>query len=201
MAPGRIERLLELKQLAGKAFIVIVQQLVLYLFFFPSLYRITGNRKAAFVLTVIIFGVLHLPSLLLVCIAAAVAAVWLFLFERSRRLMPLMVSHIVLVVLASAVLPERLAYNLAVGRSALPVAQSYARLAEGPLARKYDEWKSDAYYKKNGSTGRAFIVALYRDVLRRGATESEIETLLLSPHRNNRAVHGQQRVSGIALLR
>lgn len=184
---GRIEPILEPAQLANKALIVAVQQLVLCLFFYPSLYRITGNRKAAVVVTAIVFGVLHLPSLLLAGLAVVAAAVWLFLFERSQRLAPLIASHIVLAVVAAAVFPERLSYNLAVGRNALPVAQNYERLTEGAPAGKYEEWKSNAYYEKNGNADRAFIIALYRDVLRRSAAESEIETLLLRLHRSNRA--------------
>lgn len=184
---GRIERFFEAKQLASKIIIIVVQQIALCLFLFPSLYRISGSRKVAFLATPIIFGILHLPSLFLVIVTAAMAVVWLFLFERSQRLLPLIVIHFVLAVVATAVFPERLTYNLAVGQNAVPTAQDYERLTKGVLAGKYDEWKSDKYYQKNGSADRAFIVALYRDVLRRGASESEINAFLLKLRQTNRA--------------
>lgn len=185
--PGRLEQIFEIKRLSEKIFIVVVQQLALCLFLFPAFFRISGSRKIALVSAAVVFGLLHLPSLFLTAIVTGSAALWLFLFGRSRRLPPLIVSHIVLAVLAAALFPERLTYNLAVGSNALPVAQNYARLAKGDLAAKYEEWKSDAYYRKNGNSGRDFIVALYRDVLRRSAPKSEIEILSRRIQESNRA--------------
>jgi membrane protease YdiL (CAAX protease family) len=184
---GRLERILEPRVFAEKVFIVVLQQLILCRFLFPLFRRVVGNRKAALAVTAIAFGLLHLPSLFLALMAAAVAVMWLFLFERSRRLVPLMVSHLVLVIIAAALFPERLAYNLAVGRNALPIARYYERVAEGTLAGRYDEWKSDAYYEKHGHSDRTYIIALYRDVLRRGVSESEIDAWLLKLHDTNRA--------------
>jgi hypothetical protein len=184
---GRLERILEPKVFSEKVFIVVLQQIILCRFLFPLFYRVVGNRKAALAVTAITFGLLHLPSLFLSTLAAAMAVVWLLLFERSRRLTPLMVSHLVLVIVAAVVFPERLTYNLAVGRNALTIASYYERVAKGPLVRRYDEWKSEAYYEKHGNSDRNYIIALYRDVLRRGVTESEIDAWLLKLHDTNRA--------------
>ncbi|MBX3512925.1 MAG: CPBP family intramembrane metalloprotease [Xanthobacteraceae bacterium] len=185
--PGRIEQIFEIKRLPEKIFIIAVQQAALCLFLFPVLYRISRSRSAALVLAAVTFGLLHLPSLFLAAIVTAMAALWLFLFGRTRRLPPLIVSHFVLAVLAAALFPERLTYNLAVGRNALPTAQNYERLAIGDLAAKFGEWKSDAYYRKNGNSDRDFIIALYRDVLRRSAPKSEIEILSRRLQESNRA--------------
>ena len=184
---GRLERILEPRVLADKAFIVILQQALLCCFIFPMFQKSIGSRKAALAATAVVFGLLHLPSLLLAAMASFIAVVWLLLFERSQRLAPLMVSHFILAVTAAAVFPERLTYNFAVGRNALPIAQSYERITEGNLADKYREWKSTAYYDKCGRSDRIFIIALYRDILRRGATEAEIDAWLRTLHRSSRA--------------
>ncbi len=184
---GRIQDIAEPMRFASKAFVVILQQMVVCFFLFPSLFRILGNRKVAFAATVAIFSALHLPSLFVAALAAAFAAVSMFFFSRSRRLLPVTVFHILLAILAAVIFPERLTYNFAVGRNAMPILKNYALLSEEPLSSRYDEWKSDDYYEKNGSSDRAFIAALYRDVLGRGASEAEIEAFLHRLHRSNRA--------------
>jgi membrane protease YdiL (CAAX protease family) len=184
---GRLERILEPRVLADKAFIVILQQVLVCRFIFPMFQKCVGSRKVAFAATAVAFGLLHLPSLLLAAMAAFIAVVWLLLFERSQRLTPLMASHFFLAVTAATIFPERLTYNLAVGRNALPIARSYERLTEGALAGEYREWKSTAYYEKSGNSDRAFIIALYHDILRRRATEPEIDAWLPTLRRSSRA--------------
>jgi len=184
---GRLERFLGWKALLDKALIVVIQQVLLYRFLFPLLFNVFGSRGIAFGATAVVFGVLHLPSVFLVGLTTAMAVIWLYLYERSRRLGPLIICHFVLAVVASGVLPERLTYNLAVGQNALPLVRSYERLAEDKLAAKYDELKSNVYYEKSGGTDRSFIIALYRDVLHRSPAEMEIAPWLLALDRRNRA--------------
>ena len=184
---GRLERFASLKALADKALIVVLQQVLLYRFLFPLLLKIFGSRSVAFGATAVIFGALHLPNAVLVGVTIVMAAIWLYLYERSQRLAPLIVCHFVLAIVATAVFPGRLTYNLAVGRNALPIARSYERLAQGPLAARYDELKSDAYYEKSGGTDRGFILALYRDVLHRSPDETEIKPWLRTLDRHSRA--------------
>lgn len=183
----RLEKFLVPRVLAGKVFIVVFQQIVLCLFLFPLQRTVFQSRTGAYVATAVTFGVLHLPGLLLVGVTTVAAAIWLYLFERSRRLLPLIVSHFVLVVIAAAVFPERLAYNLAVGRNALPIAHRYERLTEGPIAAQYAQFKSIAYYEANGNADPSFIRALYRDILRRSASEAEVDVWLPILRQNGRA--------------
>lgn len=184
---GRLDRLLIPRILADKAFIVILQQFILCRFLFPLYRDIFRRRTAAFGATAATFGVLHLPSMFLVGVTAATAAIWLLLFERSRRLAPLIVSHLILVIIAAAVFPQRLGYNLAVGRNALPIAHLYRQITEGPDADKYAQFKSSTYYEMNGSNDSAFIRALYRDILRRSPSDAEIDAWLPTLHQNGRA--------------
>jgi hypothetical protein len=184
---GRLERALDPRGLAGKGLIVILQQFGLYHFFFPSFLQIFRSRTIAIGATAVAFGALHLPGVVLVGLTAAMAVIWLHVFARCQRLVPLIASHLALAVVANAVFPERLTYNFAVGRNAVPIAQGYGRLAEGPLAARFDEFRSNAYYEKNGNTDRAFIVALYRDVLQRAPAEAEIGASLSMLRRRSRA--------------
>lgn len=184
---GRLERVVDPKFIATKTLVVTVQQLALHRFLFPSFLEIFRSRAVALCATALTFGALHLPSVFLVSATIPMAAIWIYLFERTQRLAPLIFCHLVLVVVVSAVFPERLTYNLGVGRNALPVARSYERLAQEPLATKYDELKSNAYYVQNGGTDRTFIHALYRDVLQRSPAENEIDVWLPTLHRSSRA--------------
>jgi len=184
---SRLERIFNPQFLAAKALVVTVQQLALYRFLFPSMLEIFRSRSVAFCATALTFGALHLPSTFLVSLTIAMAALWLYLFERSQRLVPLIFCHFALAIVASTVFPERLTYNLAVGQNALPVARKYERLFREPLTAKYNELKSNAYYVQNGGADRTFIRALYRDVLQRIPAEKEIGAWLPTLHRSSRA--------------
>jgi hypothetical protein len=183
----RLERIVEPKVFADKVFIVALQQVLLCWYLLPALRKITGINTAALAATAVTFGSFHLPNLMLASVTAATAVAWLLIFERGRRLSPIIVSHFILAITAAAVLPERLSYDLAVGWKALPIAERYQRLGEGRLAEDYKEWKSDAYYARNGGSDRAFILALYRDVLRRPASISEVENWVRALQRSSRA--------------
>ena len=183
----RLERILEPKVFADKAFMVVLQQVLLCWYVLPAFRKSTGDNTIAIAATALTFGSFHLPSFLLASITAATAVAWLLIFERGRRISPLILSHFILAIAAATVLPERLSYDLAVGRKAMPIAERYQRLGEGRLAEEYKEWKSNAYYVRNGASDRSFILALYRDILGRNASSAEVENWLRALQRSSRA--------------
>ena len=166
---------------------VVIQQIALHFFLFPACFEIVRHRAPARMIGAAVFGILHLPSMTFLALTFVGALIWSWLFERSRRLTPLIVSHFVLAQAVSSAMPERLTYNMAVGARALQQARAYQKVAEEPLASLYTELQSDAYYARNGGTDADFIRALYRDVLRRDAIDAEINAALPSLRTRSRA--------------
>ncbi len=161
-APGFSEWLLV------KGAIVVLQQLALHMFLFPSFLDLFRHRWTARISAAAVFGLIHLPSPGLVVLTMAAACMWSWLWERTGRLTPLVVSHLMLAILAHAAVPERLNCNMRVGSRALEVARRYGEVQTSTLAESFRTIRSDHYYQVCGGRDREFIQCLYADVLLRG---------------------------------
>ncbi len=170
--------------LLGKFAAALLQQLALQLFLWPACREVTGSRLAGMFLAAATFGLIHLPSPTLVAITALAGAVWVAFYRRTGRLAPLVASHMVLAILAHGVLPERLTYDMRVGQAATADMKRFEelndprirvinrRLKENRASLKY--YASEAYYEARGGTLPGLIRGLFRDVLGREATESDV---------------------------
>jgi len=106
---------------AGKLAVVSLQQVALQLLVFPLCCEmLRGSRRPTLVSSAAIFGALHLPNLLLAGLTAGAAALWCSLYLRRPRLLPLIVSHLILAVVARAACGDAI-YNMRVGASVLPL--------------------------------------------------------------------------------
>src|SRR6185312_5069035 len=103
-----------LNWLVGKFGAALVQQLALQMFLWPVCFELTRSRMAGTVLAATIFGLIHLPSPTLVAITCLAGVVWIVLYQRTDRLAPLVLSHMILATLAHGGLPERLTYDMRV---------------------------------------------------------------------------------------
>jgi len=115
---------------AGKLVVVIGQQLSLQFFLLPRAVELAGHRSTALLLSSAIFGMVHLPNLLLAALTAAMAPVWCALYLRTRRIMPLILSHLLLAVVARAACGDAI-YNLRIGAAVLPLLPRTVVAADG----------------------------------------------------------------------
>jgi CAAX prenyl protease-like protein len=156
-----------------KCVVVAAQQLALQQFLGPICRELCRRRELALALAAGLFGLIHLPSWNLVGITALAAAIWIWLFEHHGRLLPLMVSHLVLAVLAHGVLPERLHYDLRVGSEAFEHLR-LRRLAYSEETRAaLRVLTTEQYYQSHGGTAEGFARALYTDLLQREPADWE----------------------------
>ena len=180
----------------GKFLSALAQQLALQWFLWPVCREIAGNRTVGMVLAASLFGFLHLPSPTLVAITLVAGLAWVGLYRRSGQLAPLIASHMVLATLAHGGLPERLTYDMRVGMTAEADRPRFAAL-EDPKARlinrRLKEHRSDLrhfasleYYQAQGGTDPGFIRGLFRDILGRTATDSDVAFWRDQPFANRR---------------
>jgi len=148
-----------LNWLVGKLGAALLQQLALQMFLWPVCRELTGSRPVGTVLAASIFGLIHLPSPTLVAITTLAGVAWISLYQRSGRLAPLVVTHMILATLAHGGLPERLTYDMRVGLMATADLKRYA---------------SAEYYRAQGGTKPDFIRGLYRDILGRAASAGDL---------------------------
>jgi len=125
-----------------------------------------------------LFGVLHLPSLLLVTLTMVAAAAWIGLYTRSRRLAPLIASHVLLFTVAYGALPHRLTYHMKVGVSTNDERVTYAVL-DKPEVRAWlnamDDVSPGLDRPRVGTRDDALIRWLFEEILRRRPTRSEAD--------------------------
>jgi membrane protease YdiL (CAAX protease family) len=178
--------------LAFKAAVVCGQQIGLQLFLWPLCLVVLRRRVAAAVVAAAVFGLLHLPSTTLVAITALAALVWVWVYESTGRLLPLVAAHLLLGVLAHGLLPERLIYDMRVG------SQAMALLERRHLAYRHETrvmlrlLTAPAYYSGHGGTDPGFIKGLYADVLGRSPAPWEVELWLANLRRLSRAEVAEQ---------
>ena len=182
--------------LLGKFAAALGQQLALQWFLWPVCREITRSRTGGLILAAALFGLVHLPSPTLVAITLIAGLAWVGLYRRSGRLAPLVASHMVLATLAHGGLPERLTYDMRVGMTAVADMDRFANLAD-PKARQInrrlkehrDELKyytSAAYDQAQGGTDPGFIRGLFRDILDRPASDSDVAFWLAQKFPNPR---------------
>ncbi len=168
-----------------------VQQLVLQLFLWPVARELLRADGAATVTTAAVFGLLHLPSPAFALGTAVVAAVWLVLYRRCRRLAPLIVSHALLITAAHA-MPERLFYDRAAGARVMADAADYRLLARPESRALLRAVTSDRYFAHRGSSERGYVEGLYRDLLGRPASAGEAATWIERLRRGSRGSVAKQ---------
>ncbi len=160
---------------ARRLALAAAQQAVLQLFVWPVCREILRRDGPALVMAAAVFGLLHLPSPTLVAVTFVAAAVWIALYRRSRRLLPLVVSHALLWVAGYVLIPPRLSWDLKVGHEAWADRARYETLADATSRRILRQVTSPSYLDRIGGTDRAWVIALYRDILGRVPAESEVE--------------------------
>jgi membrane protease YdiL (CAAX protease family) len=170
---------------SGKFAAALVQQLALQLFLWPVCFEVTRARASGAILAATIFGLIHLPSPTLVAITSLAGVVWIFFYQRSGRLAPLVLSHMILATLAHGALPERLTFDMRVGSTAMADMKRFGelndprirlinrRLKENRSSLKH--FTSPQYFEAQGGTMPGFIRGLFRDILDQAATDSDVE--------------------------
>ncbi len=150
-------------------------QLLLQTFLWPNVRDLVGTDRRATVASGALFGLLHLPVLALVAAASCCGWVWTGLFRRGRRLLPVILSHAVLVGFSAVAVPPRFLHDMQVGREAIETRAEYRLLASDQAREILRVVTSDEYYHAQGGTDRQWIAALYRDILGREPAGSEVE--------------------------
>ena len=150
-------------------------QLLLQTFLWPNLRELVSTDRRATVATGAVFGLLHLPVAALVAAASICGWVWTVLFRRGRRLLPVIVSHAVLVGFSAVAVPPRLLHDMQVGREAVESRAQYRVLASDQAREILRVVTSDEYFRDQGGSDRQWIAALYRDILGREPAASEVE--------------------------
>jgi Type II CAAX prenyl endopeptidase Rce1-like len=106
--------------------IALGQQIALQLFLWPLCLELLSPRRAALALAAFLFGLLHLPSPWLAALSGSGALIWIVLYQRAGRLLPLVASQVALAILVQAALPARLHYGMRVGREARAAAGRFS---------------------------------------------------------------------------
>jgi len=151
------------------------QQLVLQGFIAPQSLALIGRRRASAVLAAAIFGVLHLPSLMLAALTGASALVWIRLFRRGGCIGPLVASHLLLATMTNAALPDRLSLRLRVGISAGDDRAHYAALEEPAAQNFLRELAAPGVVERLwGGDAAACVQELYRLIFGRPASPCEV---------------------------
>ena len=173
-----------LSWLVGKFAAALGQQLALQMFLWPACFELTRSRLSGALLAATIFGLIHLPSPTLVAITTLAGAVWIYFYQRTGRLAPLILSHMILATLAHGGLPERLTYDMRVGLTAIADMKRFEELNDPRIRlinRRLKEQRSNLkyysspqYYDSRGGDLPGFISGLFRDILGREATEADI---------------------------
>lgn len=152
-----------------------LQQGLLQLFLRPVVGEIFKKSTVATLVTAFIFGLLHLPCLAFAVSTMFLGAMWIVLFSRHRRIMPIVVSHAMLSAITFVALPPQWNCELNVGVIALKRQPEYHVLRLQETRKKMERVTSDAYFKSSGGTNRDFIKSLYRDMLRRTPADTEVK--------------------------
>ena len=152
-----------------------LQQVLLQLFLRPVIGEILKKSAFATAATAMLFGLLHLPCATLVASTTILGAMWMVLFARHGRVLPLIVSHATLAALAFVIVPPQWNCELNVGIVAQKKQPKY-RVLKLPETRKILETvTSDDYFKSSGGTNRDFMKSLYRDMLGRTPADVEVQ--------------------------
>ena len=168
----------------GKFGAALFQQLALQLFLWPACLEMTRSRISGAVLASALFGLIHLPSPTLVVITTLAGFIWILFYRRSGRIAPLVFTHMILATLAHGSLPERLTYDMRVGQAATDDMKRFEdlndphnrlinrRLKHNRASLKH--FTTAEYYESQGGNLPDLVRGLFRDILGRPATESDV---------------------------
>lgn len=148
---------------------VVFQQVVLNFILFPLCLEITRHLIRAVLLGSVLFATAHLPNPILVGATFIASILWLGLFEKGRRIGPLILSHLILALSLRYFLPAYLHNNLRVGKDAVPGVRRMVWIFQNDMIPKIAHYSSLRYYHEQGGQSIPFANALYRDIL--GRTE------------------------------
>jgi len=171
--------------IGGKFAAAMLQQLALQWFLWPTCFEITRGRASGAILAATIFGLIHLPSPALVGITSLAGVIWIFFYQRSGRLAPLVLSHMILATLAHGALPERLTFDMRVGSTAMADMKRFEELNDPRIRRinrrlkenraNLKHYTSDAYYQAQGGTMPGFLRGIFRDILNRTPADADLD--------------------------
>jgi len=119
---------------ATKVLVVAMQQVGLCLFLLPVACELLKRRWPSIAASAAVFGLLHLPNLILTALTLLSAAVWCWLYLRVGRIVPLVVAHLLLAIVARASCDD-MAYRMRVGANVLPLLPSTVSLPDGRSLR------------------------------------------------------------------
>lgn len=103
-----------------KAITVIAQQVGLQLVLFPLCFEISNKKWATAFIGSGLFGLLHMPNPLLMVSTFIAGPIWFWLFLYGGRLIPIVLSHIILASFLRFATPSHIHLGLGVGARALP---------------------------------------------------------------------------------
>ena len=156
-----------------KVITVIAQQVGLQLVLFPLCFVISKKKWAAAFIGSGLFGLLHMPNPLLMVSIFIAGPVWFLLFLYGGRLIPIVLSHIILASFLRFAIPSHMHLGLSVGARALPKLQVVLWLEKHRLWPDVKKYSSKEYFKNQGGTNKLFIHGCYRDILGRNGSEAE----------------------------
>ncbi len=111
---------------------VLVQQIVLQWILFPAVRRQTGRPVVSAIVVTSIFSALHFPNALLMILTWFAGLLWIGLYLRNRRLIPLVASHFALAILAAGLCGEFI-LNMRVGASGWELLPRSEVTADGTM--------------------------------------------------------------------
>ena len=156
-----------------KVITVIAQQVGLQLVLFPLCFQISNNKWAAAFIGSGLFGLLHMPNPLLMVSTFIAGPVWFWLFLYGGRLIPIVLSHIILASFLRFAIPSHIHLGLGVGARALPKLRIVLWLDNHRLWPDVRRYSSKEYFNKQGGANELFIHGCYRDILGRNGSEEE----------------------------
>jgi hypothetical protein len=153
--------------------LALTQQVTLQLILVPLVVELVGSGRPSLAACALIFGACHLPSPTLAVLTAVAGGVWVALYRRGRRLVPLVITHAILWFAAYSLVPARLTADMSVGHAAAEFAP-LARVLDDPRSREILRDVSSAAYQAHAGDEAGYIRALYRDMLGRTPGENEV---------------------------
>jgi membrane protease YdiL (CAAX protease family) len=109
---------------------VVAQQVALQLCLLPACITLLKKRWGGIVLSGFLFGMIHSPNPYLMLITIAGGCFWCWMWIDSRRMMPLICSHLLLAILAREYCNDAL-YNMRVGAKVLDLFPQCVQSATG----------------------------------------------------------------------
>ncbi|MDB4679679.1 CPBP family intramembrane metalloprotease [Planctomycetaceae bacterium] len=109
---------------------VVAQQIALQLCLLPACMTLCKSRWKGIALSSFLFGMIHSPNPYLMLITIAGGCFWCWMWLDSRRMMPLICSHLLLAILAREYCNDAL-YNMRVGAKVLDLFQQSVQSASG----------------------------------------------------------------------